>query len=443
MTLHMKPSNVTVKMFPPATVVQTYQVVFGILNFSREILRSPQLSICSLFVLHTIVNSVIPGMQANENEDDSKDEYYTRRSTNPTPKGDHKVADLLREYHRWNILDRKLISKLLQAEHGIKMRELGLFGSHSTAAQLPEVTKCQLVLDQLADDPSGHCGLRVVKELIANKTGVMLLRKYIRDQMMLQEPEGFAAREPTSKKLSWRPSVVLGPHHKWSGDGHDKLTQIGFLIWGICNVWSGKWLGIWVLPNNCLKNAVAYLYLSLCMPIQTTTDCGSETTEIYGFANALQEHFSPHLSLDELPTHNFLKSVHNTTIECGWLHLRLQWGDNVKLFWKAGSSIYNEMDMRQYDMVQWLWLKLIQQELNQLQEQFNNHRVRKDSAKKLPSVDHEVVKQLMESIGGKDLVRFISVEYKNHAETVFANLGFKELSFHNVWNIFSAMLPLI
>ncbi|KAG1876215.1 hypothetical protein F4604DRAFT_1581135 [Suillus subluteus] len=395
------------------------------------------------------------------------------------PKGDHKVANILHEYHKRNISDHKLISKLLQAEHRIKMseatvachrRELGLFGSHSTAAQLPEVMKCQLVLDQLADDPSGHHGPCIVKELIANKTGVMLLHKYIRDQMMLQEPEGFVAREPASKKLSRKPLVVLGLNHEWSGDRHDKLTQIGFLIWGICNVWTGKWLGICVLPNNHLKSAVAYLYLSLCyqlggIPIQMTTDCGSETMEIYGFANALREYFSPHLSLNELPAHKFLKSVHNTTIERGWLHLRLQWGDNVKVFWEAGRGMYNEMDPRHYDLVQWLWPKLVQQELNQLRENFNNHRVCKDSAKKLPSgvspnvafalhakyqaenclqvVDCEVVKQLMENIGGEDLIHFVSVEYENHAETVFAHLGFKELSFHNVWNIFSAMLPLI
>ncbi|KAG1736188.1 hypothetical protein EDB19DRAFT_1896103 [Suillus lakei] len=415
-------------------------------------------------------------MQANKSEDDNE---YTCHSTNPSgrnqhkdcsPKGDHKVADLLCEYHWRNISDHKLISKLLQAEHSIKMseatvahcrRELGLFGSCSTAALLPEVTKCQLVLDQLADDPSGRCGPHIVKELIANKTGVMLPHKYIRDQMMLREPEGFTAHEPSGKKLSQKPLVMLSPHHEWSGHGHDKLTQIGFPIWGICDVWSG---------SNHLKSAVAYLYLSLCyqlggMPIQTTADCGSTTTEIYGFANALREHFSPHLSLDELPAHKFLKSVHNTTIECGWLCLCLQWGENVKVYWEAGSGMYNEINPRQYDLVQWLWPKLVQQELNKLWEDFNNHHVRKDSAKKLPSgvspnvalalhadyqaknclqvVDREVVKQLMEKIGGEDLIRFVSVEYEHHAETMFANLGFGELSFHNVWNIFSAMLPLI
>ncbi|KAG1719911.1 uncharacterized protein EDB91DRAFT_1025807, partial [Suillus paluster] len=126
-------------------------------------------------------------------------------------KGDQKVVNLLDEYHQRNISDRKLISKLLQAEHSIKMseatvarrrRELGLFGSHVTAAQLPDVTKRQLVLDQLANDPYGRRGPCIVKELIVKQTGVMLPHDYIRDQMMLQEPEGFVTCEPTSKKLS-------------------------------------------------------------------------------------------------------------------------------------------------------------------------------------------------------------------------------------------------
>lgn len=115
---------------------------------------------------------------------------------------------------------------------------------------------------------------------------------------------------PISKKKHCVPLVVLGPHYEWSGDGHDKLSAIGYPIWGIRDVWSGKWLGLWVLPNNCLKLAIAYLYLSLVeelggiynlipvfhpidqtnigMSIQSTTDCGSETTQVYGFASALR-----------------------------------------------------------------------------------------------------------------------------------------------------------
>lgn len=76
-----------------------------------------------------------------------------------------------------------------------------------------------------------------------------------------------------------------------------------------------------------LANALRWVILSY---ISTVAQCLTN-----------REHFSPHLDGDELVAHMFLKSVHNITIERGWLRLRLQWGDNVKVFWDAGSDIYN------------------------------------------------------------------------------------------------------
>lgn len=81
--------------------------------------------------------------------------------------------------------------------------------------------------------------------------------------MHLQNPDGFDIREPSAKKTKQSPLVALGPHHEWSGDGHDKLSEIGFPIWGMRDKWSGKWLGLWVVSNNRLNLAVAYLYLRL------------------------------------------------------------------------------------------------------------------------------------------------------------------------------------
>ena len=53
-----------------------------------------------------------------------------------------------------------------------------------------------------------------------------------------------------------------------------------------------------------------------------------------------REVFASHLSVSEIPAHKYLKSVHNITIERGWLRLRLQWGDNVKVYWDAGIGVY-------------------------------------------------------------------------------------------------------
>ncbi|KAG2057080.1 hypothetical protein BDR06DRAFT_981083 [Suillus hirtellus] len=249
--------------------------------------------------------------------------------------------------------------------------------------------------------------------------------------------------------------ILLEPHHQWSGDGHDKLSKIGFPIWAIHDQWSGKWLGMWVVLNNHLKTTIVYLYLSLVyeiggMLLQTTTDYGSEMTEVYSFANALREIFSPNLPTDKLLAYCFLK---------------IQWGDNVKIFWEVGEEIYNDMDPCQYDLVQWLWPQLIQQELDKLKHHLNTHTIWYDHDKILPSgvslniamslhedynaknclqpVDHDIVKNLMEGIGREDLIHFVGSEYSVAAQSIFNNLGFTVLTFENVWQVFAAILPLL
>lgn len=98
-----------------------------------------------------------------------------------------------------------------------------------------------------------------------------------------------------------------------SGGRHDKLSAIGFSfpIWGTRDNWSSKWLGIRVLPNNRLQS-IDLLSLQLfkkhegeCslrvthqvinnqsfigMPVQTSPDCGRETTDVSGLGYEEQE----------------------------------------------------------------------------------------------------------------------------------------------------------
>ncbi|GJJ10097.1 hypothetical protein Clacol_004323 [Clathrus columnatus] len=420
-----------------------------------------------------------------ETEDACPTKSHNRNPTghnqyqNCSPRDDPVVSSYLIEYHRHGITNRKAISQLLNADHGITMSEvtvarrrkqLNLYASGHTTQFLSGTTKRQLVLDQLAVDPTNRQGPKIIREAIANSTSIHLTRDYITEEMHKHEPRGFELRQSSSKKAKRSPITVLGPHHEWSGDRHDKLSAIGFPLWGVCDVWSGAWLGLWVVPNNRLKAAIAYIFLSLVeqlegMPVQMTTDCGSETGRIFGLVNTLRETFAPHLGEDAPPAHQFLRSVNNITIERGWLQLRLQWGNNVKIYWEAREGIYHPQDLKHFELVQWLWPKLINQELNELRDCLNNHRVCKDRTKISPSgttphialslykeynvewmlqhVDHNVVQDLMEELGGADLVRFISVGYAERAEVVYSGLGISKLSFHNVWEIFRAMLPLI
>ena len=128
--------------------------------------------------------------------------------------------------------------------------------------------------------------------------------------MRTEDPGGFDHRQPGKRHIERTPLVSLGPNHEWSADGHDKLAGIGFPIWGVRDKFSGKWLKLWVIPDNRLKDATVILFLKLVLelggalvivlfdpltncthigiPFQMTTDKGSETVVIFGIQTSLR-----------------------------------------------------------------------------------------------------------------------------------------------------------
>lgn len=55
-----------------------------------------------------------------------------------------------------------------------------------------------------------------------------------------------------------------------------------------------------------------------------------------------RDHLMPELTAaGHASAHVFMASIYNITIKCGWLCLRISWGDNMKRFWQAGAEIYN------------------------------------------------------------------------------------------------------
>jgi hypothetical protein len=47
----------------------------------------------------------------------------------------------------------------------------------------------------------------------------------------------------------------------------------------------------------------------------------------------------------------------------------------------------------------------------------------------------------MDAIGGEDLIWFVMVEYAACAQVAFDSLCVPKLTFQNVWEVFTAMLP--
>ena len=155
------------------------------------------------------------------------------------------VNEHLRVLHRRNITSKETIRQLLLKDLGVTMRsvnslypvriiadyyklhstatisrrkrKLGLKGSSATTKSIPDVVKRQMVLDQMAKDPTGMQGPRTVKKGIAQDTGENITRyatnmlslltgvidlyssDWIWKEMQELDPDAFARRAPVKK----------------------------------------------------------------------------------------------------------------------------------------------------------------------------------------------------------------------------------------------------
>lgn len=418
-----------------------------------------------------------PGTSRCNHNPDGKNQHA------PTLRADDaRLRSALETYHRAMLTNNKKISELLLADHNISMsattvkrrrKELGLCGSGATMRSMSRSEAQQVVLSQLDQDPAQRHGVRNIHGRIAFVRKVHLTRDFVSEVMHEHAPEGFLVRDPTAKKVMRFPKHPIGIHERWAGDGHDKLYKIGFPIWAVGDDATGKWLAAWVIPSNRMGEIIAYLFLCLVekfkgIPLQFSTDCGSETTRLYGLVNALREIYHPEYDSAELPAHVYLRSVHNISIERSWLRLRLDWGDNMVAFFYKGidDGMYNPDDPDQYELCQWLWPKLLRLELDNFMNFRNIAKMRKDKTKPgpsgmsrneafslpgswggrnclLPLDDLLVIREIKDSMGGDGILEFVSEDFAERCEQVYEELGIQKLNGENVWHVFEAMLPLL
>ena len=120
------------------------------------------------------------------------------------------------------------------------------------------------------------------------------------------------------------------------------------------------------------------------------------------------------------------------------------------------------------ELVRWLWAKLLRQELAASIAFRNGAPVRRQKEKDgfsgmsraeaftlperwggrncllpLRPDQVDVVKEIMEAMGGEELIQFNSKEYRIRAQQAYDTLTISKLSFQNVWHVFRAMRDLL
>ncbi|KAJ6531357.1 hypothetical protein DFH09DRAFT_1093216 [Mycena vulgaris] len=263
-------------------------------------------------------------------------------------------------------------------------------------------------------------------------------------------PLGFENRFPGKRKVAI-PRTALnsnGPSHKVSSDGHEKLGKQALDM--------GK-IGLPIYSRTTA--AIGHLYLDFiettgAIPIQLKMDKGSEISWPYAIQDVLRHAFAPDIDPEIYPVCQLIKSVHNTIIEGFWRWFKEKKGLNLKTVILVGKQehIFSAIVEFHLLLFYWIFVPLLQAELDEFRRFWNHHRVRSQLEKNMPSghvpynaLDHP------QNYGGFDHripvpqeavddLRKMVTENVGPREDHLSWIGKPELSLSTAWDGFQAML---
>ncbi|KAJ6618980.1 hypothetical protein B0H10DRAFT_1913207 [Mycena sp. CBHHK59/15] len=258
----------------------------------------------------------------------------------------------------------------------------------------------QAVIDEVEKDTTMSRGPDFIKDQLRLKM-VLAPRDSIRRIMLQYFPDGFDSRFPGRKgqRVARVPLRAHGPYFEVSADGHEKLASsalrmgsVGFSIYGYKDKYTDFVLLLKVYPDVRTSGAGGHIFLDFVeetgyIPIQLTTDKGSEVGWAYAFMSVLREIYAPDINPTLFPFHVMIKSVHNTVIEGFWRQFKEKSGLNLKDFLLRGKEghLFNPHDLLHEPLFYWIFAPVIQAELDDFVQWWNNHRVRHQHEKIMPS----------------------------------------------------------
>ncbi|KAJ6460794.1 hypothetical protein C8R47DRAFT_1242082 [Mycena vitilis] len=341
----------------------------------------------------------------------------------------------------------------------------------------------QAVIDEVSRDVLQLNGPVFIQTQL-KRQGLMIPRHVDLPQSREHFDDGFSLRFPGHKK-ALIPRVgltAMGTFHEVSADGHEKLSaqalQMGELalpIYAYKDKWGDFLLMMRLIPNSRTAAAIGHLFLDFvdetgCIPLQLTTDKGSEIGWQYAFQATLRYAFAPNIDPLVYAVYMVLKSVHNTVIEGFWRWLKTKMGLNLKAIIMQGKQdrIFDSNVAFHVPLFYWIFVPLIQHELDEFREWWNIHRVRTQSDKHMPSghvpahafehpshfggidcrirVPKEAVAELREylteEVGSRESHLGwpgITPQFEADAEAAWAGIGKPVMSMESAWTVFSQM----
>ncbi|KAI7946660.1 hypothetical protein MJO29_011187 [Puccinia striiformis f. sp. tritici] len=176
------------------------------------------------------------------------------------------------------------------------------------------------------------------------------------------DPDRVQAR--SKRVLKRRVFNTPGPNHIWSADGHDKLKKFGITLYGFIDTWSRKILGIFVHITTNDPRHIRYYYLQLVksqggIPRRMTTDRGTETIHMPGHQINLTEQYDIDINYN-----------------CELIN---------QLYEADEKKYYHPEDPLEKLLFIYLWVPLLQVELDEWTSNYNNYKQQWDPKSMLPT----------------------------------------------------------
>ncbi|KAJ7433965.1 hypothetical protein B0H11DRAFT_2374153 [Mycena galericulata] len=331
---------------------------------------------------------------------------------------------------------------------------------------LPLATVEEAVVDEVGKDPTQSRGPDFIQDQLCLKM-ILAPRDLIRKIMLDKFPDGLDGRFPGKKGKRVTPPSAL------------RMGGVGFSIYGFKDKFADYLLFLKIYPDVRSRGAGGHIFLDFVqetgyIPIQLTTDKGSEVGWLYAFMSTLWYIYAADIDKDLYPFHVLLKSIHNTVIEGFWRQLKEKLGLNLKDFLLRGKieHLFNAHDPWHEPLFYWIFAPLIQAELDNFKLWWNHHRVRHQHEKILPSghvpahalefpelfgaldcriaIPQEAIDNLQEQLTEEEgppedyqTWPSLTPEFNVYAADVYSRIGEPELTLARGWNVFVEMARMI
>lgn len=245
-------------------------------------------------------------------------------------------------------------------------------------------------------------GYRLMSQWLLTQ-GIVTDRETVLIILKELDPIGVSCR--SAHRFRRRIYLSKGPNFIWHLDGYDKLKPYGLAIHAAIDGWSRKLLWLAVGSTNNDPRVVGSYFMEIISRLDFTSkfiraDRGSENVVIAG----IQRYFNRGNTDGGLSSFQFGTSVRNQRIESWWSIFRRNRANFWINFFKdmCDQLIYDPSVLWEVSLLRYCFIGILQTELDETLELWNNHRIRKVRNSECPSGRPNILYSLPDNNGGED-----------------------------------------